>query len=158
MNRRTCTALALASLVVIVSVRPAAAQGPYVRPQVNNPYYKPPFSPYLNLALPGNVGINYFGLVRPELAYNSQIQQLQLQESQNLSLLTAPQTNPNVPITGVPSGFMNFSHYYGGRLARTGPAALPLAVVPPAVVPLATVPPTNAIVAPGTGAVMPRAR
>jgi hypothetical protein len=45
---------------------PAAAQNtyPYMAPNYG-PGYQTPLSPYLNLLLPGDPGVNYYGLVQP---------------------------------------------------------------------------------------------
>lgn len=134
-------ALTLAGLVALETraqaqtfVRPAP--GPYVRPSVS-PYYRPAVSPYLNLDRGGNVGVNYYGLVRPQLQFATQIQQLQGQEAETAAQLATGGGPVTVPATGVQAGFMNFSHYYGYRPIGTGgnvrPATLPLAVSPPAI-------------------------
>jgi hypothetical protein len=52
--------------------------GGYTPPQVQQ---RPPFSPYLNLNRGGTQpGINYFGLVRPQLQTAQQLQNLQMQQ------------------------------------------------------------------------------
>lgn len=132
MNRLTWTAILAAGVFVV----PASAQGPYVRPQVN-PYYRPPVSPYLNLAIGGSPGINYYGIVRPQLQTNAALQQLQQAQMQEAAELTQAYTQ-GVPITGVRAQYMNFSHYYGGRV--TNSATLPPATIPPAYTPRAVVP------------------
>ena len=37
----------------------------------------PGYSPYLNLARQGNPGVNYYGLVRPQVEFRNSVQQLQ---------------------------------------------------------------------------------
>lgn len=127
-------ALAVAGVLVCVNARPACAQGPYVAPMVN-PYGRPTVSPYINLGRGGSAGINYYGLVRPQLQANAAMQLLQrnqLLEAQDLSLLA---TSPTAgPITGTSAQFMNFSHYYGGRIANS--AVMRPAIVPPANIPI----------------------
>lgn len=142
MRRLTWAMLTTATVIAGMDVQPARAQGPYVRPQVN-PYYRPPVSPYLNLTIGGSPGINYYGIVRPQLQTNAalqQLQQAQIQEAVDLSQVY----NQGVPITGVRSQFMNFSHYYGGRVTNT--ATIPPATIPPAITPRATVPLLNQVV------------
>src|SRR5262245_20324517 len=55
----------------------AAAQAPL-------PYQTPPVSPYLSLFRQGSPpGVNYYNLVRPQIEFNSSIQQLQQQVGVN---------------------------------------------------------------------------
>jgi len=71
-------AAALAGLRALAGGR-AGAQiigMPYV-PPATSPFARPVVSPYVNLGLPGNPGINYFGLVRPQLQGYAAINQLQ---------------------------------------------------------------------------------
>ncbi len=108
-----------------------------VRAQVGPPGY----SPYLNLVRPGSPGINYYGLVRPQVDIRNDVRQLQ---QTTTSIQTGvSQIVAGDLVTGHQSGYMNFSHYYGGALrggiAARGPvgglavgAARPAAVQPPA--------------------------
>lgn len=107
--------------IIATSARPAAAQPPGVP--------RSPYSPYLNLARPGNPAINYYGLVRPEQEFRNSIANLRGQVgtlNQEVNRI-----NPNatgLPQTGHPVAFMNYSHYYGNlrpRVGGTAPAAGP---------------------------------
>src|SRR3954463_13791069 len=80
-------------------------------------YRTPPFSPYLNLNRRGtNPAINYYGLVRPQVEFRNSIQNLQ-QQVTDLNVQTAvagSAVDPNLPPTGHPVQFQNYSHYFGG--------------------------------------------
>jgi hypothetical protein len=102
--------------------------GIYNRPQINP---RPTVSPYLNI-LRGNPAINYFGSVRPQMEVNRQIFQMQ-QEMQGqasmpmpvdplaqqltaqMMLQTASTTGTTGTVTGHPTTFYNYSHYFGNR-------------------------------------------
>src|SRR5262245_12524565 len=64
----------------------AAAQGIYYPQPTPNPYARPVVSPYLNLARGGNPAINYFGLTKPQLDFNKQVQLQQQQGALPLQL------------------------------------------------------------------------
>jgi hypothetical protein len=104
------------ALAASLGTRPAAAQvilGPYVPPTSYNPYQQPIFSPYLNLGLPGNRGINYYGLVRPQIQQNLAVQQLQTQVLLTERQLGATQaTTANLLVTGHNFGFQNQYGYF----------------------------------------------
>src|SRR4051812_41933039 len=88
-----------------------AVQAQYYRP-ITNPYNRPAISPYLNLARPGSAGVNYYGLVRPQLDTYAALGQLQQQE---LALRAgASGLDPNSPflMTGHATRFGNYSHYF----------------------------------------------
>lgn len=141
MRRLTWAALAIVGMFAWLDGQSARAQGPYVQP-MTNPYARPAVSPYLNLARGGNPGINYYGIVRPQLQFNSsllQLQQAQVQDAADLSQLV----NQGVLITGVRAQYMNFSHYYGGRV--TNAANLRPTTVQPAITPRATMPLLNQV-------------
>jgi hypothetical protein len=140
MNRFLGAALAVCGLLALAGSRPAWAQAPFGRPPVN-PHVGPAISPFLNLFRGGNPAINYYGLVRPQQDFTANLQQFQYQQGQfNQALLT--NVDPNaIAITGHPSQFMNFSHYYNYRFANSAairPALTPPAVLPPAILPPAT--------------------
>jgi hypothetical protein len=114
---------------------PAQGPGPYVRPQMANPYARPVFSPYLNLLNPNlNPAINYYGLVRPEIEFRSSLQQLQQQVNTLPTTPSAPEL-AGIPVTGHTTQFLNYSHYYPSNLPGqsagaagrrpTGPQAVP---------------------------------
>jgi hypothetical protein len=108
--------LALASfaaLGLLAAAAPGQAQFIYTQP-ATSPFYRPPVSPYLNLALPGNPALNYFGLVQPQINTFNQIGLLQGQLYQQQALLGAgyggygtgyPGTG--LLITGYGAGFQN---------------------------------------------------
>lgn len=104
------------------------AQGPapYVRPNPNpnNPYSRPIFSPYLNLARTNNpfvnAGINYAGVVRPEFQLYSDVGSLQRQVSQVQTDLVSTGEQNVFPATGHATQFMNFGHYYQGGAGAPG--------------------------------------
>jgi hypothetical protein len=83
------------------------AQPPGVRP-----YARPAFSPYLNLNRFGsNPAINYYGLVRPQLRYNADIQQLQ-QNTFELQQREPVVVGSELPATGHATGFLNHQRYF----------------------------------------------
>jgi hypothetical protein len=77
---------------------------------------RPVYSPYLNLArrdVPP--GVNYYGLVRPQLATQNNLQALQQQLSvtqQQQQLAGQPVVNPELPITGQQTFFLNTGGYF----------------------------------------------
>jgi hypothetical protein len=86
-----------------------------------NPANRPAFSPYLNLLRTDiNPAINYYGIVRPELAFSRTLQQVQaqqanLQQQQDL----AATGGIGLPPTGMGAGFMTQSKYFMN--VRPGP-------------------------------------
>ena len=88
----------------------------------------PGYSPYLNLARPGNAGINYYGLVRPQIEIRGDLQQLQRNTTRLQTDLT--QATGGELTTGHAAGFMYYGGYYpslgrGGAPARTVPGVSP---------------------------------
>jgi hypothetical protein len=101
--RRSIAALA----VILCCSAIARAQAPNVRP-----YTRPAFSPYLNLNRFGtNPAINYYGLVRPQLRYNADIQQLQ-QNTFELQQREPVVVGSELPATGHSTGFLNHQRYF----------------------------------------------
>lgn len=94
------------------------AQGPYTPPMVNggNPYARPIFSPYLNLARSNNQvfqsGINYPGIIVPQQQMYSTLGSLQQQNLSTASALQQQNTLDQQLLTGHTSVFQNLSHYY----------------------------------------------
>jgi len=85
-----------------------------------------PYSPYLNLARPGNPAINYYGLVRPEQEFRSGIAGLRNQVGALNQEVNAMRPGATAPLqTGHPVAFMNYSHYYSGFRGRAGGGAQP---------------------------------
>jgi hypothetical protein len=107
------------ALVLLAS--PAWAQGPYVQP--GNPFYRPPFSPYLNLTLPGSPAVNYYGLIRPQLQQQTAIQQLQTEVLTPDLTGTQGYGTSAVLITGHASAFQNHWGYFQNWQGRTGTIA-----------------------------------
>ena len=70
----------LAALIAsVLLIGTAQAQGPGpggFRPGGQQPGYRPAVSPYLNLRLTGDPGLNYYGLVRPQVLANKTFQAL----------------------------------------------------------------------------------
>jgi hypothetical protein len=67
MKRFIRTALAVPLACMVFAAAPASAQNiyPYQSPRYG-PGWQTPLSPYLNLLIPGNVAVNYYGLVEPQ--------------------------------------------------------------------------------------------
>jgi hypothetical protein len=128
MKRSTLVSAFALAMFLGFGPSPARAQQ-FGRPPVN-PLVSPPLSPYLNLLRGGNPAINYYGLVRPQQDFNAFLQAQQGLYAQ--PVVAAPTPNLQDLITGHPAQFMNFSHYYNGRVANS--AALRPAIVPPAFV------------------------
>src|SRR5262249_56944980 len=96
--------VALATLCTLGLLAGGQAQAQYsLRPGIGGGYTPPPaFSPYLNLARPGSPTLNYFGLVRPELAFRSGILGLQtgLEDTRLQLAATDRALQPQVRATG----------------------------------------------------------
>jgi hypothetical protein len=108
--------MAALSLLAFFSPPGAQAQGPYVRPGMYNPYSRPAYSPYLNLLRPGvPPAYNYYGLVRPQEEFRTDIGQLGQQQNalqQNLSNVENTQSALITGFLGNRSQFMNYSRYF----------------------------------------------
>ena len=97
--------------------RASAQYSPY------SPYSQPQVSPYLNILRGGgSPGMNYYGLVRPQLNYASGIAGLQQQNQQNQLLITGLQTTATAgalgPVTtGQPFGFMTNRSYFQNQFS-----------------------------------------
>ena len=110
--------LPLAALLLALTGQTARAQ---IGQPPTNPLIRPPVSPFLNLTRTGvNPAINYFGLVRPQLQTQHDLQQLQAAAAQpyldNTALLTQPIVN-----TGTGAGFLTSNKYFltSGRPGTT---------------------------------------
>src|SRR5262249_10801461 len=84
MKQRVLTTLAAVGL--LAAAAPGHAQFIYNQP-ATSPFYRPVISPYLNLGLPGNPAINYFGLVQPQINTANQLGLLQGQLFQQQAVL-----------------------------------------------------------------------
>jgi hypothetical protein len=107
MNR----SIALLALLVLLAGWPAQVRGQYIPPRTS-PNPRPAVSPYLNLTRPGNVAINYFDLVRPQIQFGSAINQLETQGGNLQQSVSSLEANANIPPTGHRSQFMNYNKYF----------------------------------------------
>jgi hypothetical protein len=114
---------------------PGQVQAQYGLPGMpQNPYIRPPVSPYLNLTRGGNPAVNYFGLVQPQLQTTEQLQMLQMQQAQ-MAQLGFGGGQQDVPpgamgATGLHSQFGNLGHYFGPPGGGVRPMVVPIAGVP----------------------------
>ena len=100
------------------------AQFPVLRPPGPAPVSPAVYSPYLNLLRNGNpTYINYYGLVRPELDFRSQIYGLQQGVATNSAVLSGVESATGMPLTGHPTQFLNTSHYFLNRGGQSSPGA-----------------------------------
>jgi hypothetical protein len=116
------TLLTVVALVATwLSPRFVQAQ-PGVPPRATPGYLTPPVSPYLNLLRGGtSAGVNYYGIVRPEIEFRNSIQSLQQQvNTVGAAVINEEQSLSGLPPTGHPVRFMNYSHYFGGSLVNPG--------------------------------------
>ena len=120
---------ALAGLLMLWTTQEVRAQP---RPGVN-PSARPAFSPYLNLnRRDTNAAFNYYGIVRPQLHYNSSILQLQ-QSTQVLQQQQQEGASPSeLPATGHVSGFLSHNKYFLNRGGATPASSRPAAAAPTA--------------------------
>jgi hypothetical protein len=86
---------------------------------------RPAFSPYLNLARQDvPAAINYYGLVRPQIATYQSLQSLQQQittVAQAEAGASQGLVDPGLPVTGQPVSFLNHGGYF--LTQRAGPVA-----------------------------------
>jgi hypothetical protein len=80
--------------------------------QVQGQSPSPGYSPYLNLARPGSPGINYYGLVRPQIDFRTSLQQLQ-RNTTSLQSQFSQATGGDLG-TGHPAAFMYYGGFYPG--------------------------------------------
>jgi hypothetical protein len=92
------------------------------QPRVSPPN-RPAVSPYLNLLRPGNSpGVNYYGLVRPQMEFRNNIQNLQQQVAENQSSIMGL-NNAVLPTTGHATSFLNTGGYFPGGVGAGGARA-----------------------------------
>lgn len=119
---KRCLLACVLALAWLATAGPRSeAQVGSLRPQTN-PFGQPAISPYLNLNRAGTTaGINYYGLVRPQLDTNRSLQQLQQQYAFGQNGM---QTNDTVSVlsnTGHSVRFMNTGSYFSSiPNGRTG--------------------------------------
>jgi hypothetical protein len=116
--------IAVIGLLTVSVAAQAQAPGFVPRP---GPVFTPPpaFSPYLNLIRNGNSpGVNYYGLVRPQLEFRSAMQNLQGQVNMNQQMIGQMQNQSlQMSDTGHSTMFMNLNGYFmnsGGTGAQRG--------------------------------------
>jgi hypothetical protein len=118
---RTGVWFAVAAVVLVCAGEWCSAQQP--APGVLGPP-RPTFSPYLNLARRDvDPGVNYYGIVRPQIATANALRSLQQQAAPSvLPAVNQPAVDPGLPITGQPTYFLNTGGYFLN--SRTGAAPL----------------------------------
>src|SRR5438552_2834628 len=79
MMRRVLGCVLATGLGLLAAPDKAAAQA-MIPNQGTNPGLRPAFSPFLNLTRPGNAATNYYGIVRPQIGFAKDIQNLQMQQ------------------------------------------------------------------------------
>ena len=86
---------------------------------------QPAVSPYLNLIRTGSdPGINYYGLVRPQIGFRRDILGLGQQVTNLSNVLSSDAQSMAQPlVTGHPVRFQNYLHYYGNPLT-SGPVGI----------------------------------
>lgn len=110
--------------ILIVACALAAHAAPVAaQPRVGPPQNRPAVSPYLNLLRPGNsAGVNYYGLVRPQLEFRNNLQNLQQQITDNRDAISAFAATAPLPTTGHTTSFLNTGGYFGGGQRAGGGA------------------------------------
>jgi hypothetical protein len=82
--------------------------------------YRPAVSPYINLNRPGtDPGINFYGVVRPELRYNAAIPRLEQKVATTQQAVSTLEASPVLPTTGHPFAFQSQGRYFQ-TLSRQG--------------------------------------
>jgi hypothetical protein len=109
----------MACLGLLVAAAGAQAQGLELPSPTDHPYSQPAVSPYLNLTRPGNAGVNYHALVRPQLATTHSIDNLR---SQVLYPQNGLGLNPAYAGMGAQTGGGHawFMNYHGFFLTTSG--------------------------------------
>jgi len=115
----------IASLVCLVTITAglASAQNPYWQSGYAPARTRPVVSPYLSLTNGGNPALNYFNGVRPQQAFNNQINRLQQSVAANQQALTGLQAASPLGPTGHPVEFLSYQQYFntfgGGAGSRS---------------------------------------
>lgn len=110
------------SLMALVAASGAALAQPLPGVAGTNP---PVFSPYLNLARrDSSPAINYFGLVRPQIQARSSLLALQnqLQQENQRQMSGQSVVNPDLPVTGQQTVFLNTGGYFMNSGLGIGPS------------------------------------
>jgi|SRR5438128_1478628 len=133
--KRIVLACTLAGLGLAAGASRADAQV-FAPRQQYNPYARPTVSPYVNLGRGGNPAANYYGLIKPQMDANQQIQQLQLQQNQMQQQGLPLEDQAGLgglggfgggPFTGHNSQFGNYSHYFPQPGGGVRPMTMPVA-------------------------------
>jgi hypothetical protein len=121
-------------LGALVPVGQVQAQAIPFRP-AQAPAPTPAYSPYLNLARPGNPTLNYYGLVRPELQARAAFQSLEGQVNQvEQQVLIQTNQAQELPATGHPVRFLDAGRFFPGGV-RVGSQRAPQTSTTPAAPP-----------------------
>jgi hypothetical protein len=134
--RQNLAILAVVGFAMFGSASQARAQ--FFQPGGGAPNQPPTLSPYLNLTRPGAPGINYYGMVRPQVDTAKQMQVLQQQQLQQQQLYGqlgmfddgTGQAAPTVAVTGHQATFFNYSHYFGQAGGNFAPMQPPPGINP----------------------------
>lgn len=110
MVRQHAISSMLVLLLVLLAAEPGLAQTPASSPS-RRPNTRPTVSPYLNLLRRGNPALNYHGIVRPQVEFRSNFQQLQ-QQLTTVGQAAEEAREADLPTTGHPIRFMNYSQYF----------------------------------------------
>jgi hypothetical protein len=95
-------------LAFFVSAAPLAAQVPGI---AGNPANRPAVSPYINLLRAGSsAGVNYYGLVKPDIEFRTGIQRNQQQIATNQQSVT--EFTAGISTTGHPTRYMTHWNYF----------------------------------------------
>jgi hypothetical protein len=129
------TAILVVALELTLGFGDANGQGPYspYAPRGALPNTAPVYSPYLNLLRGGSFLNNYYGLVRPEIAFRSSILGLQQQTAQIPDVYAAAVAASGLPTTGHATRFLNTTHYFlsaGGQQPAQQPLQRRAAALP----------------------------
>lgn len=105
--------LTLLALALVLATDAVHAQAPLPPQTPAQPYTQPVIPPILNLLNRGNPAINYYGIVRPQLQNQQQLQRLQFGLAQTNAEIAATTTAAGaLPITGHVTGFMTQTPYF----------------------------------------------
>ena len=115
--------MGLPTVAVLLSIAGGASAQSGIVPATS----RPAVSPYLNLLRPGNSpGVNYYGLVRPQLEFQNGLRNLQQQVQTNETAI-AGLNKAILPTTGHTSTFLNTGGYYSGGAGTNGGGSAPRA-------------------------------
>lgn len=105
----------LLALAVVLATGAVYAQAPLAPQTPTQPNTAPVIPPILNLLNRGNPAINYYGIVRPQVQNQQQLQRLQFglaQTNAEIAATTTATAAGALPITGHVTGFMTQTHYF----------------------------------------------